>query len=422
MKIVEKSFNISGMTCNSCEKTITRVLRNSTGVTYVKVSYQDAFALVKYDEDLVKFEDLVSAIEKEGYGVNKKSDKGDLIYMALLLIGGYLLIKNTIGFDFIPEVDQTMGFGILLVVGFLTSFHCMAMCGGINLSQCMSFEEDDKKSTILPSLLYNSGRVVSYTIIGVIVGGIGGVISFSEGLTKSINIFAGLFMILMGLKMLNIFPALRNFNIGIPKKFRRAVNKQKRNKSPFVVGLLNGLMPCGPLQSMQLYALGTGSMFEGGLSMFFFSLGTVPLMFGFGTLGSYISGKFKHQVTMFSALLVIVLGLVMANRGLGISFSGASGTKAVEKDGIQYVETEFTNGKYQPITVEKGTPVEWIIYIDEKDLTGCNNKILISEYGIKRDLYEGKNVIKFTPDETGTFKYTCWMRMLRSSITVVDKL
>ena len=82
---------------------------------------------------------------------------------------------------------------------------------------------------------------------------------------------------------------------------------------------MNGLMPCGPLQAMQLYALGTGSFLAGALSMFIFSLGTVPLMFGLGALSSLLSSKFTSRMMKVSAALVLLLGLVMVNRGLALS-------------------------------------------------------------------------------------------------------
>ena len=79
------------------------------------------------------------------------------------------------------------GFGILFVVGLLTSLHCIAMCGGINLSQCVSYkfgnDENARFSKLRPSILYNGGRVISYTIIGGIVGTMGSVVSF-QGLQK----------------------------------------------------------------------------------------------------------------------------------------------------------------------------------------------------------------------------------------------
>lgn len=87
-------------------------------------------------------------------------------------------------------------------------------------------------------------------------------------------------MIVMGINMLGIFPWLRKFRIRIPLLYKKVGNKRK---TPFIIGLCNGLMPCGPLQSVQIIALASGSLLAGAFSMFCFSIGTVPLMLGFGS-------------------------------------------------------------------------------------------------------------------------------------------
>lgn len=85
----------------------------------------------------------------------------------------------------------------------------------------------------------------------------------------------------------------------------------------------------------------------------------------------------------------------------------------------QYVTTDLANG-YQSIEVQAGIPVEWTIVASEETLTNCNNAISIPEYGIEQELVPGENVITFTPTETGTFTYTCWMDMMSAEIIVVD--
>lgn len=183
----------------------------------------------------------------------------------------------------------------------------------------------------------------------------------------------------------------------MPKFLSRAARGKKRAGSPFYVGLLNGLMPCGPLQAMQLYALGTGSMLGGALSMLTFGLGTVPLMFSFGAVSSFLSGKFTRNMMKFSAALVMALGLVMIGRGMSLSglpvwgagFSRQAANAAVVKDGVQEVTTEFRSGKYAPITVQKGIPVRWTIRVSQSDLNGCNNPVVISKFNLQKELAPG---------------------------------
>jgi sulfite exporter TauE/SafE len=283
-----------------------------------------------------------------------------------------------------------------------------------------------------------TGRVISYTLIGGVVGSIGSVVSFSGKAKGIVAILAGVFMVVMGLNMLNIFPWLRKFNPRMPKFLARKINIEKAasSNSPLYVGLLNGLMPCGPLQAMQLYALSTGSPLKGALSMFFFSIGTVPLVFGLGALSSLLSRKFNQRMMQFSAMLVVILGVVMFQNGLGVSgialptfasnlnTTRTSQAKAltapVVENGVQQITTKLQTNAYEAITVQKGVPVKWTIQATIDTITGCNNRLLIPEYNIEKQLVPGDNVIEFTPDKSGVIPYSCWMGMIRSKITVVE--
>lgn len=458
--IVKKYIRVEGMTCSGCEFRIERKLKSLQGVKEANASHASSAVLVTFDENVIHPDTLYAAIESLDYtvardslnktGLSKAPDKmqsftgkdqkgeksandklsaNQLVGIVVIILAVYLIISNTIGFNFIPHVNSNMGLGILFVVGLIASLHCVAMCGGINLSQCVSYHFDETEKSkfqkLKPSLMYNAGRVISYTVIGGIVGAIGSAISFSGTAKGIVAILSGLFMVIMGLNMLNIFPWLRKINPRMPKIFGSRINASKGRHGPFIVGLLNGLMPCGPLQAMQIYALGTGSFLNGALSMMVFSLGTVPLMFGFGAVSSLLSSKFTHKMMKVSAVLVMTLGIIMVGRGLnlsGISVSAAStnfGNTAQVQDGVQVVKTKFTSGKYVPIVVKKGIPVKWIITVTDADLNGCNNPVTIPKYNISKKLVPGDNEIDFTPDEEGTIPYTCWMGMISSTIKVV---
>ena len=456
-RLRRKILQIEGMSCTSCEMRIENALKKLDGVREVKAIFSSSNVYVTYDANRLELEQIIQTIEKLGYVVRnnkydaavvskantKKKKEGklsvnQLLGIGIILLALYVIIKNTVGFNFVPEIDQSMGYGILFFIGLLTSLHCIAMCGGINLSQCISYkvgkENSGKFSYLKPSLLYNSGRVISYTVIGGIVGALGSSISFSGAAKGIVAVIAGVFMVIMGLNMLNVFPWLRKLNPRMPKIFGKKIYNNNGKYGPFYVGLLNGLMPCGPLQAMQIYALGTGSFVAGAISMFVFSIGTVPLMFGFGAVSSMLSGKFTNKMMKVSAVLVIVLGVVMANRGLALSgfslsslpfgvvgYNQGNGVAKIQ-DGVQIVTTRLSPGSYEPITVQKGIPVKWIIKARKEDLNGCNNEIIIPNFNLSKKLEIGDNIIEFTPAQTGIFAYSCWMGMIRSKITVVDDI
>ena len=454
--VKEVILKIEGMVCVNCENLIEDILLDNNGVNKVEVSYTKGLAKINYNENKTSINDLIRVISENGYKVidfsnevnedlsnkNKKSKKRDIdcankdednTFLIIIIILGVILLLKKFGvsniFSVFPTPNENTSYSMLFIIGLFTSLHCVSMCGGINLSQCINYNDTIDKgtlSTIKPAFLYNLGRVISYTIFGAIVGGIGSIISFTGWMQSLIQLIASIFMIIMGLNMLNIFPWLRKLNPRMPKIFAKKF-KSKNNNSPFFIGLLNGFMPCGPLQAMQIYAISTGSVTKGAISMFLFSLGTVPLMFGLGTLSSYMSKKFSNKIMKFGAILVIVLGFSMFNNALalsGINFTQGSendsGVRAEIQDNIQVVTTKLKGGTYEPIIVEVGKPVKWNIQVSNGSLNGCNNKIIIREYEIEKSLEMGDNIIEFTPTEAGTYTYSCWMGMLRSKIYVVN--
>lgn len=433
-KIVIK---IKGMSCSGCELKIENALGKVDGVKRVKASFAASTATVEYDPAIVNPDQLAGVIQRLGYEVDS-NDKAkpqsftinQFLGIGIVIFAIYFMVKSTAGFNFIPQVDQSFGYGMLFVVGLLTSLHCIAMCGGINLSQCINQQEEGRVSKLAelkPSLLYNTGRVISYTLIGGAAGALGSVVTFSGTAKGIVSIGAGLFMVVIGLKMLDLFPWLRKFNINTPKFLGRKISNNRSKLGPFYVGLLNGLMPCGPLQTMQIYALGTGNPLAGAASMFFFSLGTVPLMFGFGAVSSLLSSKFNQRMLKISGALIIVLGLTMVSRGLSISgiavpLSGNAGSIAKIEGEVQVVTSKLESGRYYPIVVQKGKPVRWIIQARAEDLNGCNNPLTIPSLGITKELKPGENIIEFIPEQEGKIVYTCWMGMISSYIKVVPDL
>ncbi len=447
-----QTLRIGGMTCVSCQNKIERKLQNTAGIESATVSYSAGTAEVTYDSGVVSAQQIAAIIEKLDYQVLNNgqagSNKSKLVGILIIVVAAYVLLQQfgfTQIFNAFPLAEEGMGYGMLFVIGLITSVHCIAMCGGINLSQCIpqpDANSTNKFAALRPSFLYNLGRVISYTVVGAIVGALGSVVSFSGALKGIVQLLAGVFMVIMGINMLGIFPFLRKLTPRMPKAFARGIYKEKAgSNSPFYVGLLNGLMPCGPLQAMQLYALSTGSPLTGALSMMLFSLGTVPLMFGLGALSSVLSKRFTRKVMTVGAVLVVVLGMSMFTQGWALSgfslpelapqsskqsaqSSAQKGTKSTTgvtvENGVQIITSTLSSGKYPAITIQAGTPVKWTINAPDGSINGCNNRIFIPEYNIEYQFQPGENVIEFTPDKTGKFPYSCWMGMIRSSITVVE--
>jgi sulfite exporter TauE/SafE/copper chaperone CopZ len=454
--IKAKTLRVTDMTCVSCERKIEKKLKGAAGVLDVKAKFANGSVRVTYDGDVTDVASMEKLIEGLDYHIAKEERQRrtsdsilQVIWISVALYELYAILDRfellNVLYNF-PEAKAGMGYGMLFVVGLLTSVHCVAMCGGINLSQSLSAssflpralaeylgEKAAARIAVVRSgFLYNLGRVVSYTLIGGLVGTLGAVVSPSESVRGAIQIAAGVFMVIMGLNMLNIFPWLRRFTPRMPKIFANKLHGVKNNGSLYV-GLLNGFMPCGPLQAMQLYALSTGSFVKGAFSMLVFSGGTLPLMFGLSALSSLLSKKFTRGMMTVGAAMVVVLGVAMFGNGMSLTgppptFAQDSGTysasvqaSAQAEDSVQLVRTELKPGRYDPIKVQAGIPVRWTIYAKPGTINGCNNKIVIPEYDrLQKKLALGDNIVEFTPTRTGTFTYACWMGMIRGKITVVE--
>lgn len=96
--------------------------------------------------------------------------------------------------------------------------------------------------------------------------------------------------------------------------------------------------------------------------------------------------------------------------------------KATVENNYQIVEIEVQSSSFGAIIVQKDIPVKFNLKVKQNILNGCNNAIIIPKFNIEKDLKEGNNVVEFTPSETGEFQYSCWMRMLKSYIVVVDDI
>jgi uncharacterized protein len=427
----EETLHVSGMTCNSCEVRIERVLSKIDGMKHVKAKFADSSVALAYDSAKVTRETIRESLSKIGYEVSTKEKSfsiPQLIGIGAIIAVLFLLISQSGIFSLVPQISKNASYWILLATGVLISVHCVGMCGAINISQSLKTRDTDepaKAGRFLPGILYNGGRVISYTIIGGIVGAIGSAVSFSRTVQTVIIIVTGFIMIIMGLNILGVFPFLKRFQLRLPRFFGSKVGKAASGRSPLIVGLLNGLMPCGPLQSMQLYALGTGSFINGALSMFFFSLGTVPLLLGVNALSSILNKKFALRMIKVSAILVFFLGAGMIVRGLSLSGIGIGPLVAQPKnfatiDGnYQYVTTTLKSGAYEPITVYAGIPVKWTVSAAESEINGCNSPMTVPSYNITKTLDPGANLVEFTPREPGTIIYTCWMGMIKSTIKVL---
>ncbi|MBU2492053.1 MAG: sulfite exporter TauE/SafE family protein [Bacteroidetes bacterium] len=206
------------------------------------------------------------------------------------------------------------------VIGFLGSFHCIGMCGPIALALPI-FNESYVK-LLLGRVLYNLGRIVTYTLFGALFGLFGKSLELA-GLQQNVSITIGIIMlvvILMPRKYKNrltdfyLYRFISNF---IKTSFSKLTQK-KSNYSLFIIGVINGFLPCGFVYVALAGAVSTGSIYSGSAFMALFGFGTFPIMLVASLAGKYISLGLRSKINKLIPVLALILAVIFILRGLNL--------------------------------------------------------------------------------------------------------
>jgi sulfite exporter TauE/SafE/copper chaperone CopZ len=444
-KFETKRLIVKGMHCKSCETLITGNVMKIDGVNKFKVDYGKGKAEVEHDPQKTDVEKIMEAIQEKGYECEESHDHGarpkrgwksigTALGFAVVILGAYIIAQSSF-ISAVPDLGTNASLLLIFTIGLLTGFHCIGMCGGFMVSYTTKNAMDDQSyerkpnrlSRIKPHLSYSTGKLISYAIVGAGFGLIGSFFAFTGPTRGIMAVAAGILMIIMGLNMLNVFPFLRRVNFsGLGFLGKRMSGK---NRGPFMLGIFTGLMPCGPLIAMELYAAGTGSALLGATALLVFGLGTLPVMNIFGATLSVLSMSFTKRILKISAVVVMVLGVIMLSRGMTLSGVGfnlnsvsasaiAASDSADISGGIQQINMTVDASGWMPdmFVLKKGMPVQW--NIDVKQLTSCNSEILVPAYNLDIKLKPGLNVVEFTPTQEGTISWSCWMGMIPGTFIV----
>lgn len=317
------NFHVHGMHCKSCVLVTESEIGDLPNVSHVKSNLKNNSIEVvgdfgnKTEKEVA--EDLTKHIEKHGYTlslekqvINKNwSDFKIAIPIALAFVILFIFLQK-IGIVNLVNTEKA-SYGTSFVIGIIASLStCMAVVGGLLLSMSATFAQGGQK--IKPQLLFHTGRLVSFFILGGVIGALGSVFTLNTSATFILGIIIGLVMLIMGINLLDIFNGAKKAQISMPKFIsKRALNISKLNSSftPLLVGVVTFFLPCGFTQSMQIYTLGTGSFFSGAFTMLAFALGTLPVL----ALISFSSFSIKNNknsgVFFKTAGLIVILFAIM---------------------------------------------------------------------------------------------------------------
>ncbi|MBT3539262.1 hypothetical protein HN481_04005 [Candidatus Parcubacteria bacterium] len=443
----KKTIHISGMTCVSCETIISDELKELDGIGEVHVNHKTQTAEISLTGNAPHFSKIAQKIKKLGYDASeqpiakkdkkKKATKGQWFGSLAIVFSLYWVYRyfKWIGIFSFMEVDPTnVGFGAAILVGIVASLStCLAVVGAVVISFGAKYESRGTKfeRNIKPHLLFHAGRIGGFFLLGGILGGIGNFFDLSTSVMGWFTVIIAIVLAWLGLNILGFLPSITSVGLHMPKGTMKYWNKLKQSEhaaAPVVLGAFTFFLPCGFTQSMQLFAVGSGSFLIGGLTLAFFALGTAPVLFGVGVVSSKSQKKDRVIFQKVMGFIIIAFAWYTLGSGLaanGVVLSAGNTTTAagnaptiVMQDGVQVIEMDvdyrgFTPNKFD---LKKDVPVKWII--NGKQISGCTNEVIIPEYNISKKLTSGQNIVEFTPTKAGTTSFSCWMGMVRGSFVV----
>lgn len=441
------------MHCKSCEILLEKKISKVADVKKVSVHHKKGFADVYYEKQ-PDTNALAQAVRDAGYSVGIATkqpffSKNAADYFELLMAGAalaalYLVLAGTGVLGINIEFGSSPSMFVVVLIGLVAGIStCMALVGGLVLGISARHAELHPEATLVqkfrPHIFFNMGRILSYAILGGVIGLIGSFLQLSTNLTGLFVAAAGIMMLVIGIKLIEVVPGLSRATLLLPKSIsnrllRNHDTKEYSHTGALLTGAATFFLPCGFTQAMQIYAISTGSFMHGALIMSLFALGTAPGLLGIAGLTSFVKGTFARYFFKAVGLVVIVLGIFNFQSGMtlaGVSFPTWEKNTSEKTTSVQTATSEIVNGKqivrmdqnasgYEPdvLTVKKGIPVKWII--TSKNQYTCAAFINMPDMGIRQPLAAGENIIEFTPTKAGKLLFTCSMGMYRGVFNVVE--
>jgi sulfite exporter TauE/SafE/copper chaperone CopZ len=318
----ETTLYVKGMHCASCTVLVEEAVKDHPKITWAKASLGSMTLNVKgdfTDKETAKIaNELSQLVKKHGYEISHEKQKTKVsltdfkiaIPIALIFVTLYILLQKA---GFLNVINSSeIKFGSAFVIGLVASIStCMAVVGGLVLS--ISANAAKSGSKVLPQIIFHASRLISFFVLGGILGLLGS--AFDIGKYSSyLNLIIAFLLIILGLNLLDIFPWTARLIPTLPKNFGTKLQSLKHLTgmiSPVLLGAATFILPCGFTQSMQIYALSTGSFSEASMLMLAFALGTLPVLAilsftSFGLANKGYSGIFFKTV----GLIVVFFGLL----------------------------------------------------------------------------------------------------------------
>ncbi len=340
----EQTYYIKGMHCAACEVLIEKKLLEIPGVKAVDASTANGKATVEYEggkpalgflNDIFKEDNYTFSENPQLVAKNTKTS-GNSTFLGLAIAISMIAVflgLDRLGISGLFNISSKsslfsfFGFGVLAGLS-----SCAALVGGIVLSMAKQWDKlyaADASSfkKLQPHLLFNTGRILSYGILGGVLGLIGSRLSLSFTVTAWLIIIVSLVMVMLALQMLEV-KIVKKFQISLPKSITRGIADEKKFKGrymPFMMGAATFFLPCGFTVTAQTIALLSANPIQGALIMGLFALGTAPVLLLIGISSVKFLSRPHLAITFSKVAGFLVLFFALYNIWNQISVLGLAG-------------------------------------------------------------------------------------------------
>jgi uncharacterized protein len=438
---------VAGMTCNACERRISKSLTALPGVVSATASTRKGTASLIVTSQASRAS-IDKAITDLGYGLGRSpwlNRDPNVWRSALVAALSVAVLVWAVGMgDLTSRIGDLSTGGLLLVLalGLAAGMStCMAMVGGIVLAISASAAgrsaakgKGTQSSVWRTNLAFQAGRIGGFGLLGVALGALGGKAAMPQPMVITLMVAVAVVMLLVGVRLTELSPRIAGWSPTIPSAVGDRLgltgdDPGRRTAGTVVAGAATFFLPCGFTQAVQLYAFSTGSPRAAGAIMATFALGTAPALLAIAGAPTLFKGNKK--VPMLRALGVVVIGFAVINvtsamRLAGVDLtSGATAAQTVSSNvTLTSADQTISSGQdgdgYHPgeTVIYAGRPTHWVM-TSTAPFT-CAASLGSQELGFQKSLVAGRNVIELPKLAAGTYSYACSMGMYSGRIVVIQ--
>jgi len=458
-----QTLYIQGMHCSSCELLVEKYAKKQKDIHFADASLKDSKLDIYYENGKgISLQDINNEFKEQGYtfSTGKNSDtpllsfkdramilnreKTNNLLKALLilcLLVAFFVVMDKLQLAKYIDIQNNTSLLAFFPLGLVAGISsCAALVGGLLLSFTKRwndiYSQKTQQQKFTPHIMFHIGRILSFALLGGVLGIIGKTISFNNTtVTAILVIVVSATMVILALQMLNVQWA-NKIRIALPKSISRKFTNEKTFSGklmPFTIGVLTFFVPCGFTLIAQGVALTSGDFLRGSLIMLLFVLGTLPMLLGISISGVKLNSKPKYTEMFNKVAGILIVFFTIYNINAQMNILGLPSINDIKLpqdeqsvlaeniDGTQTLNIQATGFEYIPTsstTLKAGVPTTLVV--DNQGIQGCATYMVgTGLFNGYMDLKPGENTLTFTPKK-GTYKLTCSMGMV-SPITVTVK-